>query len=103
MSVNPLSSSLVNLLSTDSITTKSNSLSDESGGSFADILTESLKTAQETDAADKTSALELLTGQSDDMSGMLLDATKAELSLSLSIQIRNKVVESYNEIMRMQV
>lgn len=71
--------------------------------SFADILTESLKTAAATDTADKFSGVQLLTGQSDDMSGLLLDASKAEISLSLALQIRNKVIDAYNEIMRMSV
>lgn len=70
---------------------------------FADILTESLKTASATDTADKVSALQLLTGETDDMSGLLLDAAKAEISLSLALQIRNKVIDAYNEIMRMSV
>ena len=71
--------------------------------SFADILSETLKTASEAEAADKISSFELLTGQSDDLSGMLLDAQKAELSLNLALQIRNKVIDAYNDIMKMQV
>jgi len=75
----------------------------ESGGSFANILTEALNTASLADSADKASALELLMGQSDDLTGLILDAQKAELSLNLALQIRNKVIDAYNEIMRMQV
>ena len=103
-SINPLASNLVNLLSNESL--KLNNDSDELGeltSNFADILSGSLKTAAEADTMDKVSALELLTGQSDDMSGLLLDAQKAELSLNLALQIRNKVIDAYNEIMRMQV
>lgn len=98
--ISPLSSNILNLLSDEPITTKTSSTD---SGSFANILTESFQTASETDTADKASALELLTGQSDDMSGLLLDAEKAEIALNLTLQIRNKVVDAYNEIMRMSV
>ncbi|MDR1064954.1 MAG: flagellar hook-basal body complex protein FliE [Oscillospiraceae bacterium] len=101
MALNPLSSSIVNLLSPDSASVKKQ----DSGaaGVFSDILKESFETAAATDAADKVSALELLSGQSDDMSGMLLDAQKAEIALNLALQIRNKVLDAYNDIIRMQV
>jgi flagellar hook-basal body complex protein FliE len=106
MNVNPLSSSLINLLSNEAVTfdTDKTSISGESSsGSFANILSEALNSAEQADKADKASAIQLLMGQSDDLSGLLLDAQKAELSLNLAIQIRNKVVDAYNEIMRMQV
>ena len=47
--------------------------------------------------------LQLLIGESDDLAGLLIDAQKAELSLNLALQIRNKFVDAYNEIIRMQV
>jgi len=103
MNINPLSSNLVNLLSDERIKFNTSTDFQETAGSFADILSESLKTAAEADTVDKYSALQLLTGQSDDMSGLLLDAQKAELSLNLALQIRNKVIDAYTEIMRMQV
>jgi flagellar hook-basal body complex protein FliE len=37
------------------------------------------------------------------MSGLLLDAQKAEISLNLALQIRNKVIDAYNDIIKMQV
>ena len=72
-------------------------------GSFADVLTESMKTAGVTDFLDKRSSLELLVGEADDLAGILIDAQKAELSLNLALQIRNKVIDAYNEVMRMSV
>ena len=106
MNINPLSSNLVNLLADERIryVAQGEETSLGSGmASFADILSDSLKNASDADTADKASALTLLTGQNDDLSGLLLDATKAELSLNLALQIRNKVIDAYNEIIRMQV
>jgi flagellar hook-basal body complex protein FliE len=102
MSINPISTNIVNLLSEEPITVKKlTEIAPEE--SFSNILTEALNTARETDTEDKISALELLTGQTDDMSGLLLDAQKAEIALNLALQIRNKIVDAYNDIMRMSV
>ena len=42
-------------------------------------------------------------GQRDDLHNVMLTMQKAELNLQLAIQIRNRVVEAYQEIMRIQV
>jgi len=73
------------------------------GSGFEDILTEAFRTVGKTDADDKGSTLQLLMGESDDLAGLLIDAQKAELSLQLALQIRNKVIDAYNEVMRMSV
>ena len=103
MNINPLQSNIINILASEPKFSIGADDEEALGGSFADILTESLKTAAELDATDKASAIELLIGQNDDLSGLILDAQKAELSLNLALQIKNKVIEAYNEIMRMQV
>jgi len=105
MNINPLSSNLVNLLANEALKFDSDKLTDSdlNSGSFADILTEALTTASQADTVDKISSLELLMGQTDDLSGLMLDMQKAELSLNLALQIRNKVVDAYNEVMRMSV
>lgn len=99
MSVNPISSSISNLLATEIVSSTDSS----DAGSFADIFTEAFQSAAETDSADKLSALELLSGESDDLSGLLLDAEKAEISLNLALQIRNKALDAYDTVMRMSI
>jgi len=103
MNINPLSPNLINILSNEPGYSGIAGVATSSEGSFADILSDSLKNAAELDTADKVSALELLMGKSDDLSALMLDIQKAELSLNLALQIRNKVIDAYNEIMRMQV
>ena len=103
MNINPLVPNVFNVLSNDAAFTAALEKEGLTTDSFADILTGSLKAAAETDAIDKTSAIELLIGKSDDLSGLLLDAQKAEISLNLALQIRNKVIDAYTEIMRMSV
>ena len=100
MDTSAISSNILKLLSEAPNTTKT---ADISAGSFSDVLTQAMETASVTDTADKVSSLELLSGQSDDFSGLLLDAQKAEISLNLALQIRNKVMDAYNDIMSMQL
>ena len=102
MNVNPLQPSFINLISNEPASPFSPVAGETNEANFADILTDTLKTAADLDAADKASAIELLIGQSDDLAGLLLDAQKAEMSLTLALQIRNKILDAYNEIMRMQ-
>lgn len=45
----------------------------------------------------------LLTGDLQDLSQVTIAAEKADLSFRLTMEIRNKVIEAYQEIMRMQV
>lgn len=101
MAINPLSSNIVNLLSPEPLLSPGRSANNN--GSFSDIFTEALNTVSVTDTADKASTLALLAGQTDDMAGLIIDSQKAEIALTLALSLRNKVLEAYTEIMRMQV
>jgi flagellar hook-basal body complex protein FliE len=103
MPVSTLSTTIGSLLPTGyTAALKTDDASEHLGG-FADIFHDALKNAEVTDTQDKVSQVDLLTGLSDDFSGLLLDAEKAELALSLTLQLRNKVLDAYSEIMRMSV
>ncbi len=45
----------------------------------------------------------LAAGQVDDISQVVIAAEKADIALQLTLAVRNKAVEAYQEIMRMQV
>ena len=45
----------------------------------------------------------LAAGEVDDISQVVIAAQKAELSLQLTMQVRNKALSAYQELMRMQV
>lgn len=58
------------------------------------------------DAAQKESMLmtqKLIAGEVEDLHQVMIAAQKASITLDLTIQVRNKVVEAYQEIMRMQM
>jgi len=72
-------------------------------GSFATLLQQSLERVDglqhEADAAARALAL----GQAPSAHDTMIAMEKADLSLRLTTKVRNKVVEAYQEIMRMQV
>ena len=72
-------------------------------GSFATLLQQSLDRVnglqQDADAAARAFAL----GQAPSVHDTIIAMEKADLSLRLTTKIRNKVVEAYQDIMRMQV
>ncbi len=71
--------------------------------SFKSIFDNALENYLESDAKVDKDIYELSTGQSDDMHNLMINAQKAEISLNLVIQLKNKALDAYNEIMRMGV
>jgi flagellar hook-basal body complex protein FliE len=69
------------------------------GSGFAKAL-DSVQQLQ--DDAD-TAATQVATGQSTDLHQMTIASAKASLGVSMTVAFRNKAVEAYQEIMRMQV
>jgi len=71
--------------------------------SFGELLQDSLAQVstlqQEADAAIQS----LATGSSTSLHDTILAVQKAELSFKLMMQVRNKIVEAYQEVLRMQV
>ena len=97
-------SQINSLISSLNNTTGSTSGSSASAGSsFTDILSDAIGNAQETETSVQAENTALLTGETDDLHTPIIEAQKAELALNLAIQVRNKVVEAYNQVMNMQV
>ncbi len=72
-------------------------------GSFAALLQQSLDQVNglqhDADAAARGFAL----GQAPSVHGTMIAMEKADIALRLTMKIRNKVVEAYQDVMRMQV
>lgn len=73
------------------------------GRSFSDYMTANIKEVNEAQKAADTMAVELASGKKRDIHETMLALTQAELSFNLMVQVRNKVLEAYQEVMRMQV
>jgi len=64
------------------------------------------QTLEEVQAAQNQSdkmTSQLVTGEVQDIHEVMIASQKASLSLQLTVQVRNKVVEAYQEVMRMQL
>ncbi|HHU22256.1 MAG TPA: flagellar hook-basal body complex protein FliE [Clostridiales bacterium] len=75
----------------------------ESGSDFASTLSNALEKYRELNTESDVATLDLLTGNTDNLSDMIIATKKAEIALNLTVQIRNKAMEAYKEIMNMQV
>lgn len=70
---------------------------------FQDIFQSMVDNVKETDAARNEAYYALATGQLDNPAVASIAATQAELSLSLLIQMRNKALDAYSELMRISL
>jgi flagellar hook-basal body complex protein FliE len=75
----------------------------DTSGDFQNMLSDSIDASNQTDAADKEGITGLLTGDVNNLADASIETQKADLALRLTVQIRNKVIDAYNEVMRMQV
>ena len=100
-----LSTSLISGLSGISNALPKTPASSESSSatSFANILSNAISTAERTNTDSNAATLNLLTGNTDDLSSALITTEKATVALDLTVAIRNKAVDAYKEIMNMQV
>jgi flagellar hook-basal body complex protein FliE len=75
----------------------------ENGASFMDHLKENIHDVNHSQVKSDRMSMELSTGRTNNIHETMLAASQAELSFNLMVQIRNKALEAYNEIMRMPV
>ena len=87
-----------------SVIQKMGSVEKANGGEdFSDILNETISNVVETEKENEVGNLELLAGEDVSIHETMIQAEKAELALELALQVRNKVIDAYNEVMRMQL
>jgi flagellar hook-basal body complex protein FliE len=70
---------------------------------FGDIFKQALQDVNAAQKESENKTAQLVTGEVNDVSEVMIAAQKASLSLELTVQVRNKVVEAYQEVMRMQL
>lgn len=87
----------------------SNSTSDQfktekiNGNSFADTLNQAISNVNELQLQSDRKVQELATGKTDDVANVMITAEKADIALRAMVQVRNKIIDAYQEIMKMQV
>jgi flagellar hook-basal body complex protein FliE len=75
----------------------------DSGGAFTKMVDQLLSYANKQDAQANAAVENLTLGQTDNLHGVMLSMAQADLSFRLVLEIRNRLTEAYQEIMRMQV
>ncbi len=73
------------------------------GKSFADVLKESIKEVNKMQLEAEEALKALATGKEQDIQKVMVTLQKADVSLKMLMEVRNKALEAYQEIMRMQV
>ncbi|MBP2628610.1 MAG: Flagellar hook-basal body complex protein fliE [Firmicutes bacterium] len=75
------------------------------GGSknFGEFLTEALGEVNKLQNDSAQTSFDLAAGKLQDVSQVTIAAEKATIAMQLTMQVRNKMIDAYQEIMRMQV
>jgi flagellar hook-basal body complex protein FliE len=71
--------------------------------SFADLISSGVSTVETANLNATAVAQQFLSGQNEDLHTVAIAEQKAEITSDLFLQLRNKAVSAYQEIMRMQL
>ncbi|RDB36544.1 flagellar hook-basal body complex protein FliE [Spirobacillus cienkowskii] len=70
---------------------------------FQDLVEKGVKEVNIGAREAEKASMDLASGRSSNIHETMLAVTKAELGFNMLVQMRNKVIEAYQEVMRMQV
>jgi flagellar hook-basal body complex protein FliE len=76
---------------------------EKTGNSFSEILKDSINKVGELEKDANEQAEKLVRMEGQDIHNTMIAVEKADLSFQLMMQIRNKIINAYEEIMRIQV
>jgi flagellar hook-basal body complex protein FliE len=72
------------------------------GGKFLETLQQSIDQAEGAQGDAATQVAQLLNGKGADLHSAMIAVEKADLSFQLMMQVRNKIVQAYQQISNMQ-
>jgi flagellar hook-basal body complex protein FliE len=75
----------------------------EVGPSFTDTLAKSIEEVNHLQKEADQAIEKLSSGESQNIHGAMLAMNKADTAFRMTMQVRNKILEAYQEVMRMQV
>jgi flagellar hook-basal body complex protein FliE len=82
---------------------KRNEVQETGKTSFGDVLKDSIKKVGEIEKEADQEVQKLATMESGDIHNTMMAIEKADVSFQMMMQIRNKIISAYEEIMRIQV
>lgn len=68
---------------------------------FSTMLSEALNTVNEAQVASDRQTEKLINGEAINLHDVMIAAEKASVTLQVTLEVRNKVIEAYQEVMRM--
>lgn len=93
----------------DSVTSSGSALTPGQGAatdgakSFSDTLKDAIQNVNETQKSSDKAMQSLATGKTENVADVMITAEKADIALRLMMQVRNKMIEAYQDVMKMQV
>lgn len=99
MNINPISS--ISPISDiyKQINTKNTTAED----TFKNILVDLIGNVNETDRVSQEDIVKIASGNADDLHTIMINSEKAEMATLALVQVRNKIMDAYNEIMRVSL
>ena len=76
---------------------------DQPGADFGTMLKDAIGSLSSLGAQADASSLKLATGEPVDIHEVMLNTEQASLGFQVALQVRNKLVDAYTEIMRMSI
>jgi flagellar hook-basal body complex protein FliE len=76
---------------------------DSASSPFKDVLGSAIEEVEGSRANAAESINQFLSGQGEDLHSTILASQRADLEFQMFLQVRNKVVSAYQEIMKMQL
>ena len=77
--------------------------SSSDGASFADTLNKAVTEVNDLQKTADKAMQNLAAGKTDNIPEVMIAAEKADIALKLMVQVRNKMIDAYQEVMKMQV
>jgi len=81
----------------------SRDLSDSGGLSFAEMIQSSVREINQDQKTSEKAMADIATGQVKDLHQAALSINKAETSMKVMLEVRNKALSAYKEILRTQI
>lgn len=100
MHVNPVEGGLIG---SSGLVPLSSDVSKVGGGSFGDVIQRFVAETNAQQMQADQAIHQLATGQTDSVHETMLAMAKADLSFRMFVEVQNKVIEAYQEVMRMQM
>jgi flagellar hook-basal body complex protein FliE len=76
---------------------------EESSANFGNLIAKALDSVQGAQSKSDSLATKAATGDLNDIHDYMIASTEASMATELTVAVRNKAVEAFNDIMRMQI